>query len=67
MPTVETYEHELFTVAEVAEVLRVSRATAYRLVESGELPASRIGGSIRISRDDLLAVITKPIRVEESP
>jgi excisionase family DNA binding protein len=63
MDTIETFE--LLTVAEAATILRVSRATAYRLVESGGLPATRIGGSIRISRDDLLALITKPMRVEE--
>jgi excisionase family DNA binding protein len=63
MSTVENLE--LWTVGEVAQILRVSRPTVYRLVESGELPAHRIGGSIRIGRDDLLAVISKPIRVEE--
>jgi excisionase family DNA binding protein len=35
----------------------VSRATAYRLVESGELPAVKVGGSIRICREALLSVL----------
>lgn len=37
-----------FTVAEVAEVMRVSRMTVYRLVHSGELPAVRVGRSFRV-------------------
>ena len=36
------------TVAEVAEIMRVSRMTVYRLVHSGELPAVRVGRSFRV-------------------
>ena len=36
------------TVAEVAEAMRVSRMTVYRLVHSGELPAVRVGKSYRV-------------------
>lgn len=36
------------TIAEVAELMRVSRMTVYRLVHSGELPAIRFGRSYRI-------------------
>ena len=36
------------TVAEVAEMMRVSNMTVYRLVHSGELPAVRFGRSYRI-------------------
>lgn len=38
----------LMTVAEVAEVMRVSRMTVYRLVHAGELPAVRVGRSYRV-------------------
>ncbi|MEJ5913890.1 helix-turn-helix domain-containing protein [Pseudokineococcus sp. 1T1Z-3] len=38
----------LMTVAEVAEELRVSRMTVYRLIERGELPAVRVGRSYRV-------------------
>lgn len=34
---------KLLTVREVAERLRVSRWTVYRKVESGEIPAVRLG------------------------
>ncbi len=38
----------LLTVAEVADMMRVSTMTVYRLVKSGELPAIRFGRSYRI-------------------
>ena len=38
----------LLTVREVAALLRASRATAYRLVQAGALPALRVSNSIRI-------------------
>ncbi len=41
-------EMKFLTVAEVAEVMRVSRMTVYRLVHSGELPAVRVGRSFRV-------------------
>jgi excisionase family DNA binding protein len=36
------------TVAEVALIMRVSKMTVYRLVHSGELPAVRVGRSLRV-------------------
>jgi excisionase family DNA binding protein len=39
---------QLLTVREVADRLRVSRATVYRLVASGALPVLRVSNSIRI-------------------
>jgi excisionase family DNA binding protein len=41
------------TVAEVADQLRVSNMTVYRLVQAGSLPAVRIGRSYRIREDDV--------------
>jgi excisionase family DNA binding protein len=41
------------TVAEVAGQLRVSNMTVYRLVQSGELAAVRVGRSYRIREDDV--------------
>ena len=41
------------TPAEVADQLRVSAMTVYRLIKSGELRAARIGKSYRISEDDI--------------
>lgn len=44
---------KLLTVEEVAEMLRVSKMTVYRLAEKGELPSVRVGRSIRIVEDGL--------------
>lgn len=51
---------ELLTVGEVATALRLSGATVRRLVHSGEIAALRVGGSIRIRRDDLAALLERP-------
>ncbi len=49
------------TVAEVAEMMRVSNMTVYRLVHSGELPAVRFGRSFRIPESAVAAAIETPI------
>ena len=36
------------TIAEVAEIMRVSKMTVYRLVHAGEMPAVRVGRSFRV-------------------
>lgn len=41
-------EQKFFTVAEVAQIMRVSKMTVYRLVHSGEMPAIRVGRSFRV-------------------
>jgi excisionase family DNA binding protein len=40
----------MLTVAEAASLLRVSRATVYKLVAEGRLPHVRIGNQIRFLR-----------------
>lgn len=36
------------TVTEVAELMRVSKMTVYRLIHGGEMPAIRFGKSFRV-------------------
>jgi excisionase family DNA binding protein len=43
----------IYTTEEVAEYLRVSPKTVYRLIEKGELPASRVGRQYRVSQSDI--------------
>lgn len=43
-------EPEVVTVSEVAAMLRVSRATVYRLLHAGALPGMRVGRSLRVTR-----------------
>jgi excisionase family DNA binding protein len=49
------------TVAEVADMMRVSKMTVYRHVHSGELPAIRFGRSFRVPESAVLAVLSKPV------
>ena len=41
------------TVAEVADIMRVSTMTVYRLIKAGELPSTRVGKSYRLAEDDV--------------
>lgn len=41
-------EVKFLTAVEVADALRVSKMTVYRLVHAGELPAIRVGRSFRV-------------------
>lgn len=41
------------TVLEVADIMRVSKMTVYRLLHSGELPGVRVGRSFRVPQDAL--------------
>lgn len=45
------------TVAEVAELMRVSKMTVYRMVHSGELPAVRFGRSFRVPESAVVDAI----------
>ena len=54
----ETEQH-LLTVAEVAEVMRVSNMTVYRLIRAGELVATRVGRSYRIWDNDVRAYLER--------
>lgn len=45
------------TVQEVADVMRVSKMTVYRLLHSGELPGVRVGRSFRVPADALAAFL----------
>jgi len=43
----------LLTVAEVADAMRVSNMTIYRLIKSGQLAAVRVGKNYRIRESDV--------------
>jgi excisionase family DNA binding protein len=46
-------EARLLTVNEVADLLRVSRMTVYRLIKEGDMAALRVGRSYRLREDDV--------------
>jgi excisionase family DNA binding protein len=48
------------TVAEVADIMRVSKMTVYRLVHAGDLPAVRFGRSYRVPESAVTAALEIP-------
>ena len=65
----ELSDVRFLTVAEVAEMMRVSNMTVYRLVHSGDLPAIRFGRSFRIPESAVEAAIAadQPTRRSADP
>lgn len=49
----ESLGDRLLMVREVAELMRVSNMTVYRLIKAGDLPAIRVGKNFRIRRSDV--------------
>ena len=49
------------TVAEVAEIMRVSKMTVYRLVHAGDLPAIRFGRSYRVPESAVTDALRRPV------
>ncbi|AZN29970.1 DNA-binding protein [Flaviflexus salsibiostraticola] len=50
---------QFMTVAEVAELARVSRMTVYRMVHAGDLPAVRVGNSYRVPTEAVDELLSK--------
>jgi excisionase family DNA binding protein len=46
-------EARLLTANEVADLMRVSRMTVYRLIKSGEMPSLRVGKGYRFREEDV--------------
>jgi excisionase family DNA binding protein len=56
----------LLTVAEVANMMRVSNMTVYRLIKSGQLSALRVGKNYRIRRADMDRYLSdRAVRIED--
>ena len=48
---------QLFTGEEVAQILRISRAYAYRLMQRGDISTIRLGRRVLVSQASLLEFI----------
>lgn len=59
----ELSDVRFLTVAEVAELMRVSKMTVYRLVHSGELPAVRFGRSFRVPESAVAEAVAQTNRM----
>ncbi len=49
----ETMANEILTIRDVAELLKVTDKTIYRLLAKREIPAFKVGGSWRFSKIDI--------------
>jgi excisionase family DNA binding protein len=54
-------EDRLLTVREVAARMRVSNMTVYRLIQSGDLRATRVGRSYRLRERDVEVYLDRGI------
>ena len=54
-------EIRFLTVGEVAQMMRVSTMTVYRMVHSGDIPASRFGRSFRIPESVVLEMAQESV------
>jgi excisionase family DNA binding protein len=60
--TIQTESPEkLLKAVQVAEILNVSRAFAYQLMQKGLIPTVKILGARRVRREDLLRFIQQNI------
>jgi excisionase family DNA binding protein len=44
---------DIMTIKEVAEYLKLTEKTAYRLAAEGKIPGFKVGGSWRFRRDEI--------------
>ena len=51
--------NKLLTVREIADMLNISLATAYRLINVEEINFYKIGNSVRIREDDIIKLLKK--------
>jgi excisionase family DNA binding protein len=49
--------HKLLSVQEVSQVLGMGRSWVYQQIKSGQLPSLRLGGAVKVKREDLEAYI----------
>jgi excisionase family DNA binding protein len=50
---------ELMTVTELAEYLRISKASVYRLVRQRQIPVSKVGRQLRFRKDTVDVWLSK--------
>jgi excisionase family DNA binding protein len=60
---------KLLTLEEVADYLRLSKDTVYRLANTGKLPASKVGHQWRFRKEDVDQWLgrNKNVRRDETP
>lgn len=61
-----TGQSEILTIREVAEYLKVTERTIYRLAAAKKIPAFKVGGTWRFSRADIDVWIKQQSTVDQS-
>ncbi len=59
-------ENAIMTIGEVADYLKVTERTIYRLAGAKQIPAFKVGGSWRFSKADIDGWITQQSAIEAS-
>jgi excisionase family DNA binding protein len=54
-----TCEPDFFTVEDVAYLTKTSKDAVYKMIREGQLPAVKIGGSVRVLREVYYQTIAK--------
>ena len=54
-----TDDSQIMTVEEVADFLKLSKITIYKLVKKGQLPGFRVGNSWRFRKDKIFEIISR--------
>lgn len=67
MALAELYaDHGAFlTVADLTEILKVSRYVVDRLLKTGQLPAAKLGGQYRVRTDDFMKWWDQQVQEEQ--
>ncbi len=52
---------DIMTIREVADYLKLTEKTAYRLAAEGKIPGFKVGGSWRFRRDEIEAWIDRQL------
>ena len=58
-PMVSDHPEKLLKAVDVAEILNISRALSYQLLQNGDIPTVRINRAVRVRPTDLEGYIRK--------
>jgi excisionase family DNA binding protein len=64
--TSSTAENAIMTIGEVADYLKVTERTIYRLAGAKQIPAFKVGGSWRFSKADIDGWIREQSTISQS-
>jgi excisionase family DNA binding protein len=49
-----TPDHEILTIKEVSELLKIHQATVYKMIRESRIPAFKIGSDWRFQKDQVV-------------